>query len=268
MDADDGEILEEIVTTGARMRSSSRAKPVRRTSLALFDAPLRRITFSDRSLPAVVAGGFDYVYTAQTRVTVPTDGSKIRAPLSSDTLPVQVFYEAAPGLSETAYAKAEVENGGKRPILQGAVTIFVNGTFTGEGRLATTGPGGTLELPMGADEDIRLDRKVIPATETEGVFSKDDITTYRVMMEVANYKKRTVQVKLREPLPKSRNEDIEIALVKSTPPAPKPGRRGHPDLVARHSGGPGEEGGAGLQDRAAGGLEAVPAVGVRRCDIG
>jgi len=63
---------------------------------------------------------------------------------------------------------------------------------------------------------------VTSSTETQGVFSKDEVTTYRVILEVANYKKRPVTVVLREPFPASRHEKVEIELVKVSPePAEK-----------------------------------------------
>ena len=181
------------------------------TSLQLFSGdywvPPR---FSDPNLPAVVAGGLDYIYSCPTRMSIPSTGEKIAVPLSMDSYPAVVFYEATPSLKETAYLKAEVENRGKQPILGGAVNIFMGPDFSGQGRLATTGPGGKLPLPLGADEDIRLKRTVVPKTVTEGVFSKDEVTDYQVTIEVGNYKRRRVRIAIIDQIPKSGLEDIEI----------------------------------------------------------
>jgi len=201
---------------GAIGGAFSSEERVRRTSLALFEArPHRGPQFSDPDLPAMSAAGFEYVYRARTRMSVPSTNQSLRAPLGRSSYPVTAFYEASPALAKNAYLKATVKNPGPQPILQGPVTIFVNGGFAGDGRLQTTPAGGSLDLPFGADEDIELVYQVIPTTETTGVFGKDEVTTYRVVMELANYKKRKVQVVLREPLPRSRHEDIEVELVKT-----------------------------------------------------
>jgi len=191
---------------------------VRNTSLALFEsAPRRRgPNFSDADLPAVSAAGFEYIYDAKTKMTVPSTNEALRAPLGRSGYPVTTFYEASPALAKNAFLKATVKNPGPQPILRGPVTIFVNGGFAGDGRLATTGAGGTLQLPFGADEDIKLVYKVLPETKSEGFLSKDEVTTYRVIMEVANYKKRPVTVVLREPLPRTQNEDITVEYVKAS----------------------------------------------------
>jgi uncharacterized protein (TIGR02231 family) len=107
-------------------------------------------------------------------------------------------------------------------VLGGPANVFVNGAFVGDATLATTGPGGALELPLGADEDIRLTRTVIPATTTRGMalFGEDDVTTYSVKIEVGNYKKKAVTVRLIDQLPKTNAEKIKIEMV-SVNPKPK-----------------------------------------------
>jgi uncharacterized protein (TIGR02231 family) len=199
-------------------RSTRREPPSVKTQLGLFEPSFYQPPrFSDRSLPAVVAGGLDYVYPCPTRTSIPSTGERLRVPLSADTYPVQTFYEATPSLKKTAYLKAAVTNKGKRPILQGPANIFVGGDFSGQGQLKTTGTGGKIELPLGADEDIRILRQVVPKSVTEGLISKDEVTTYTTTIEVGNYKKKAVTLMVTDQLPKTRNEDIEVEKGKMKP---------------------------------------------------
>jgi len=215
--ADSAPMEEECEEVAARDSGPS-GPPVMPTSLGLFESGgYRGPVFSDHSLPAVVAGGLDYVYDCPTRQTVPSTGQRLRVPLDVQTYPVETFYEATPSLKKTAYLKAVVVNRGERPILAGSANIFVQGDFSGQGQLATTGPGGKIELPLGADEDIRILHKVVPKTVTEGVFSKDDVTTYINTIELGNYKKRPMKIVVFDQVPKTNNEDIEIELGKVTP---------------------------------------------------
>lgn len=204
---------EEIVATGESSRSTAQ-----RTSLALFEAPPPpRITFDDPTLPAVIAGGLDYVYRSPSRMSVPSTGAQVRAPLATDSYPVTTYYEATPALAENAFLKATVENKSRRPMLQAPISIFVNNAFAGDATMKTTGPGGKIELPLGADEDIRFLRKVITKTEREGVFSKSDVTRYQVVIEVGNYKARAIRVGVTEVIPKASHEKIEVEVVKLDP---------------------------------------------------
>ena len=74
-----------------------------------------------------------------------------------------------------------------------------------------------IELPLGADEDIRLLHKVVPQTVTEGVISKDEVTTYTTTIEIGNYKKKSITLVVVDQIPKTRNEDIEIEDLKTDP---------------------------------------------------
>src|SRR5262249_53430895 len=162
--------------------------------------------------PAVSGGGLDYVYASPTRATIPSTGQKLKVPLATETYPVETRYQATPSLATTAFLAATVQNKSDRPVLLGPATIFSGDELAGEGPLATTGPGGTIDFPLGADEDVKLLRTVIPSTDTKGFISKDDVTTYKVKIEIGNYKKRPIKMVVLEPLPRSRNKEIEVEL--------------------------------------------------------
>jgi hypothetical protein len=186
----------------------------------------RRPTFSDPFLPAVSAAGFDVVFDAPLPATVLSQAQALRVPLSVRETAVTTFFEATPALSKTAFLKATVKNGTGLPILAGPANVFVGGAFTGDAVLKTTGPGGTIELPLGADEDIRLTRTVIPASSTKGlVFGERDVTDYAVKIEVGNYKKRPITIRVVDQIPKSANEKVEITLL-SVSPQPQTDRNG------------------------------------------
>jgi hypothetical protein len=210
-------IAEEQTLIVANKRSSS--TPTTNLPLALFDSPSGRAapTFGDPMLPAVSAGGLDYVYQAPTSVAVPSTGRQVRVPLAWQTFPAAAFHDATPALAATAFLRARVRNDGKRPLLRGPATIFSDGELVGVGELQTTGPGGDIEFPLGADEDVRLVRQVVPTTKTSGLIMKTDETTYDVQIQVGNYKKKKVVVELRDQVPRSGNEKVEVKMLGADP---------------------------------------------------
>jgi hypothetical protein len=208
----------------AKAASGATRSPTRGLRLHARDA-WQRPTFADPFLPAHSAGGFDAVYPAPLRTTVPSQAERLRVPLATRRYQVTTFYEATPSLSPTAYLKATVKNGTGLPILAGPAHVFVGGAFVGDATLSTTGPGGTLELPLGADEDIRLTRTVIPTTKTQGfVVGEREVTDYAVKIEVGNYKKRPITIRVVDQVPKTAAEKVEVLLVSTSPkPQPAPG---------------------------------------------
>jgi len=191
-------------------------------ALALNDGtqPRRAPHFSDPYLPAVSGGGLDYVYAAPVPTTVPSTGKQMRIPLVARTFRAAVFHEATPALAATAFLRARVRNDGERPLLRGPVVLFGDGELVGQGEIRTTGPSGDLELPLGADQDIRLVRQVVHSTKTTGLLRKSDETTYEVRIQVGNYKKQPATVEVIDQVPRSRNDDIDVQLL-GTSPAPR-----------------------------------------------
>lgn len=211
------------------LRSANKSSPsaslgfgaASRMSLPLFDArptssPNRLL---DPSLPAVAAGGLDTVYRAPVAATIPSTGQQIRIPLATQSFRATAFHEATPALATTAFLRARVRNDGKRPLLRGAATVFGDGELVGVGEIKTTGPGGDIELPLGADQDIRLVRQIVPSTKTTGLIMKSEETTYDVQIQVGNYKKRPVVVEVMDQLPTSRRDKVEVKLLGADPTA-------------------------------------------------
>ena len=225
---DEGDSYAASESVSVTSRSAGRAQErFSRKPMSLFESVSNRgPQLTDRDLPAVAAGGFDYVYEAPTKANIESTGTWVRVPLAVETYPVTTFYEATPSLAKTAYLKSSVKNASGRPLLAGPVNIFVGNEFTGQGRLETTGAGGEIHFPLGADEDIRLVRNVVPQTETKGVFSKDDITTYRTEIEIGNYKKKTIAISIVDQIPKSAHEDVAVKLTSVTPQPKGPDKQG------------------------------------------
>ncbi|HLK92475.1 MAG TPA: DUF4139 domain-containing protein, partial [Polyangia bacterium] len=193
--------------------------PARRMPLALYDTPppSEAPRLSDPYLPAVSAGGFAFVYRAPTLVAVPSTGKEIRIPLASATFGTTAYYQATPALAATAFLHARVRNDGARPLLRGPVAIFGDGELVGVGEIRTTGPSGDIELPMGADQDVRVVRQVVPSTRTTGLMFKSDETTYEVKIQIGNYKKQPVTVEVTDQVPRSWNDKVDVKLLGTDP---------------------------------------------------
>jgi hypothetical protein len=207
-------------------KSGGKASSAYRVPLALFDAttPARAPTLSDPYLPAISAGGLDYVYQAPKRATIVSSSKQVRIPLASQTFQAAAFHEATPALAPTAFLRARARNDGKRPLLRGPVTIFGDGELVGVGEIRTTGPGGDIELPLGADQDVKLVRQVVPSSKTTGVIMKSEETTYDVQIQVANYKKQKITVEVVDQIPRSRRDKVAVQLL-----GVQPGATGAPD---------------------------------------
>ena len=219
---------DEVVVTGAQASSTSARRAGRRAyarkSLPLTQATLpKKLAGLGPTTPAALAAGVEYLYEAPARFDIASNQQPIRVPIGVERFDTEAFHQATPGLATTAYLRVRLTNRSSRPMLAGPTQIFVGDRFIGEGRVNTVFPKKQVEFGLGADENIKLKRRIVPDTREEGVFTTHQITRYRTVIEAANYHRRPVRLKVLEPVPKSRKDDIEIKILSLKPqPAGRP----------------------------------------------
>ena len=217
-----GDDVEELRIEGSisswRSKRRRRGPSLTTRAFALSQAVAPdRLAGLARSTPAVMTGGREFLYAAPTRTAIPSDGQPIKVAVAVERFDTEGFHESTPGVSTTAYLRARLTNRSTRPMLAGPTNIFVGGRFIGQGKVKTTAPQKQIEFGLGADESIKLVRKVMPSTREEGVFSKHSVTKYRVVIQAANYHRRPVRLEVLEPIPKSKKDDIEIKVLSMNP---------------------------------------------------
>ena len=174
--------------------------------------------------PQHAAGGFDFVHTAEGPQDVPSNGREHRIPLGVRELPCDLLHEVVAPLEQRAYLRAVVTNDRDRPLLAGESFVFLDGGFVARAFVDTVAPRGDLDLVLGIDEDLKVERQVEQTTATTGLLSKKDRTVYRIDLSVRSYKERPVRLRLRDQVPITwQEDDIEIETLEIHPrPDDKP----------------------------------------------
>ena len=74
-----------------------------------------------------------------------------------------------------------------------------------------------MEVPLGADENIRIKRNISPQQRTEGfLIGTQDITDYTIQIDIGNYKNKSIKIRVVDQIPKSNNDKITIGDVRSS----------------------------------------------------
>jgi uncharacterized protein (TIGR02231 family) len=180
-------------------------------------------------------------FTSPRRESVDGVGKARKAFLATFPLQAELSRTVAPRLQEQAFLTTRAVNENGAPLLAGQASIFLGEEFMGRTQLSTTPVGGEIKLAFGADDRIKVERKVIERKhETAGILSKDEVYRYRIRTTVKNLYPKAVSVTVLDQVPVSRDEVIEVKLLdgttKPTEPADpmKPGVRTHKlELPAR-----------------------------------
>ena len=127
------------------------------------------------------------------------------------------FYICTPAITELAYLNATLLHTGELPILQGDAHIFLNGTFNTTSTLETTLSNGLFDVPLGADENIRIKRNITASQRNEGfLINTQEITDYQIEIHIGNYKNKDIQIRVLDQIPKTNNPKIVIGDISSS----------------------------------------------------
>ena len=152
-------------------------------------------------------------YEIASKAAIPSNNTKRKVTIAIVSLPGEFAYSSVPKLQPRVYFKSSVTNSTDFPLLDGSMSVFVDGDYVSNSRMPTVMPGEKFDAFLGVDDGIRINRKTLNRlTETAGFFSKSKRTTYDILTTVENLKKTAEVVSVEDNVPVSRNELIKVAV--------------------------------------------------------
>lgn len=166
---------------------------------------------------------FQAVFEIPGLVTIPTTGDEKKVAISAEAIKPRLKLQAVPKLNESAYLYAEFELDAKStPLLPGAVALYRDGTFTGNGDLPLVNAGDKHALGFGADEAVKVKRYEVKRQKGQtGLITTSKVDELRYNIEVTNLHDMPVDMVVIDQIPYSVNEQVEVKLL---PTSSKPSR--------------------------------------------
>lgn len=214
--------IAESASAGPRAQAASTPLQRERTSqFSLAPPPGFSAPRYGADSPVTLAGGYDLTFTSRQRETVPSAKGARRVALWSQQWPVSVERKVFPALAREAYLTAELKNPSQQVLPGGPATLSVGADPAGTARLKLVSPGEVVTLPLGLDRAIKTVRNVQVIDATEGVLTKEDLSTYAVTIELLNPYRTPVALRVFDqwPLAHPNQKDLETKLLDSKPTA-------------------------------------------------
>jgi uncharacterized protein (TIGR02231 family) len=136
---------------------------------------------------------------------------------------------AVPRLRTQAYLYAKLAAPKTTAYLPGAIALFRDGTYVGNGKLPLLAPGQEHEIGFGADDAVRVRYATVEDKRGEtGLISSQQTDTRAYRISVRNLHERAIAVSVLDNIPTSRQQDIKVELIGKTPPTRRDvdGKRG------------------------------------------
>jgi uncharacterized protein (TIGR02231 family) len=202
-----------------------------RRSVSEEQDSLRALQYSPMSAPAPAAaaeksevaeeqqataeiGAFQAAFKIPGRVSVNAGQGARALRVSSVTIAPDLVIRSVPVLDPTAYLEASFVQGENAPLLPGRVSIYRDGMFVGQGRMAAAGKDEMVRLGFGADDKVKVERAVLKRNEgSSGLIVTSKVDERAFKTSVCNGHDFPIKVAIEDQLPVSENDEIAVDLL-------------------------------------------------------
>ncbi len=161
-------------------------------------------------------------------VAVPSDGSPHKATIARVDLDAKLDYVAVPKLAAEAYLRATVTNTSAHTLLPGAVSVFHGDEFVGTTAIEPVPPGGEVELHLGVDDRLKVERELVRRETGKAMLSGNRRTAVTYAITVESGLAEPTRVAVIDQFPVSKHEDVKV---RDTDAKPAPAERTDLDVV-------------------------------------
>jgi uncharacterized protein (TIGR02231 family) len=158
-------------------------------------------------------------YTPPRPIAVPADGASHRATIASVELATELDYLTAPVRSTDVHLRATVVNSSEHTLPAGKAAVFHEADFVGSAALPLWAPGEDVELALGLDDRIRVERKLVRRTASKATLGSTRRREVEYETKLENHTPRTARITVLDQLPVARDHEIAV---KPTTAVPEP----------------------------------------------
>jgi uncharacterized protein (TIGR02231 family) len=150
-------------------------------------------------------------FSIRERYTIPSNNTAQKIDIQQFTLPAKYEYQAVPKKSTDGFITTEIQDWTTKNLLSGPVSLFWSGTYLGESILDVSDLTKPLTLSLGRDKSIVCQYEPIREWKTKKSFIGGEVKeTFEFKTTIYNTKNISVDLRVEDQIPVSRDERIEI----------------------------------------------------------
>ncbi|MEO8589270.1 MAG: DUF4139 domain-containing protein [Flavobacteriales bacterium] len=154
-------------------------------------------------------------FVIETPFTVPSDGVPHMVGVKNHSIPASYKHYCTPKLDKDAFLYARTTGWEDLNLLPGEANVFFEGTFVGQSYLQLDLPKDTLDISLGRDKGVVVERVRRKSTNEKAVVGGNRTVTIGWDLTVRNTKGTAVDLEVRDQHPLSPQSEIEVKLVES-----------------------------------------------------
>lgn len=154
-------------------------------------------------------------YAISMPMRMPSDGKEYNLVIGGETIKAAYEFHATPKLDRDAFLVAKIINWQDYDLLDATAGIFYEGTFTGKTRLAASLATDTLDISLGRDKSIMIERKKVKDFTTNQFMGSNRTVQRAWEISLRNNKKQPVTLIVFDQYPVSKEKEIEVELLEN-----------------------------------------------------
>jgi len=156
-------------------------------------------------------------YQVQRPLAVPADGGPQKTSIARFDLDATLDHLTVPVLAPEAYLRATAVNTSSLLLLPGPARVFHGTQFTGETTLETVAAGEEIELQLGVDDQVRVERQLRRRSTGKAVIGGTRTIDIGYEITVENHRRGPARVTVKDRIPVSADGDIKVRLREASP---------------------------------------------------
>ena len=149
-------------------------------------------------------------FDIQMPYTLLSDGKNLTINIDSYSLPAEYQYFCAPKIDKNAYLTAQIVDWEKYNLLEGEASVYFEDTYTGKTLLDVRNMSDTLNISLGKDKGIAIDREMQKQFTTRQFLGSKKEETRGWLLSVKNNKSQEIKISVFDQIPVSTLEEIEV----------------------------------------------------------
>jgi uncharacterized protein (TIGR02231 family) len=199
----------------------SMGKPKEMGELQAPEASNFQIEEAAEEVTAVVdMSGASVTYVIPGSTSIPQDGAPHKVTVARFPLSPRMDYVTAPKLAQAVYRRAKVDNDSPYTFLPGDANIFIVDEYIGTAPLELTAPQGELELYLGNEDRIKVERELKRRDIDKRFIGGKRHMAFGYEIKLENLLPVKASLTLHDQFPVQRHEEIKVKL-ESADPMPK-----------------------------------------------
>jgi len=175
---------------------------VRKSKAVSRPAPMPRVMLTE--------GQTAFQFEIEQAYNIPSDGKQHTVDVQENTINAQYEYFCIPKKDKDVFLTARITNWEELNLLNGDANLYFEGTYLGKAFLDTRNTKDTLEVSLGRDKNILVNRTKLKEFSRNQILgsSKTDERSWEIT--IRNKKQQPVNITIQDQFPTSTNKDIVV----------------------------------------------------------